>query len=182
MVDEKELRVIHYTLGPLKPWDWWTSWLLKPVDVWQVFFFCTPITTHSHFTFHIVVVIFFLHILFLYFTSHLTWSMAVSPLPNINPILCILLLPSWSWLRKLVVSMQERILFKHLWQSYDLMLAHLQNVRVRLQESLPGTGGGKNPRDELLVKFLFLLPLLLVAFFYYRLCLQVSSLETISSL
>jgi len=37
MVDEKELRVIHYTLGPLKPWDWWTSWLLKPVDVWQVF-------------------------------------------------------------------------------------------------------------------------------------------------
>ena len=36
MVDEKELRVIHYTLGPLKPWDWWTSWLLKPVDVWQV--------------------------------------------------------------------------------------------------------------------------------------------------
>lgn len=39
MVDEKELRVIHYTLGPLKPWDWWTSWLLKPVDVWQVLFF-----------------------------------------------------------------------------------------------------------------------------------------------
>ena len=36
MVDESELRVIHYTLGPLKPWDWWTSWLLKPVDVWQV--------------------------------------------------------------------------------------------------------------------------------------------------
>lgn len=36
MVDEKELRVIHYTLGPLKPWDWWTSWLVKPVDVWQV--------------------------------------------------------------------------------------------------------------------------------------------------
>ncbi|KAF3452376.1 hypothetical protein FNV43_RR02809 [Rhamnella rubrinervis] len=36
MVDESELRVIHCTLGPLKPWDWWTSWLLKPVDVWQV--------------------------------------------------------------------------------------------------------------------------------------------------
>ncbi|CAN4105888.1 unnamed protein product [Withania somnifera] len=85
MVDEKELRVIHYTLGPLKPWDWWTSWLLKPVDVWQ-------------------------------------------------------------------------------------------NVRVRLQESLPGTEGGKNPRDELLVKFLFLLPLLLMAFFYYRSCLQTRSL------
>lgn len=37
MVDESELHVIHYTLGPLKPWDWWTSWLLKPVDIWQVF-------------------------------------------------------------------------------------------------------------------------------------------------
>ncbi|KMZ76370.1 putative glucuronosyltransferase PGSIP6 [Zostera marina] len=35
MVDEKDLRIIHYTLGPLKPWDWWTAWLLKPVDVWQ---------------------------------------------------------------------------------------------------------------------------------------------------
>ncbi|GAB2211427.1 hypothetical protein Droror1_Dr00024740 [Drosera rotundifolia] len=35
MVDEKELRVIHYTLGPLKPWDWWTAWLVKPVDLWQ---------------------------------------------------------------------------------------------------------------------------------------------------
>ncbi|KZV22581.1 inositol phosphorylceramide glucuronosyltransferase 1 [Dorcoceras hygrometricum] len=35
MVDEEELCVIHYTLGPLKPWDWWTSWLVKPVDVWQ---------------------------------------------------------------------------------------------------------------------------------------------------
>ncbi|MBA0832914.1 hypothetical protein Goarm_017269 [Gossypium armourianum] len=63
MVDESELRVIHYTLGPLKPWDWWTSWLLKPVDVWQ-------------------------------------------------------------------------------------------NVRERLEETLPASGGGKNPNDELLVKFL----------------------------
>ncbi|KNA09481.1 hypothetical protein SOVF_153220 [Spinacia oleracea] len=35
MVDEKELRVIHYTLGPLKPWDWWTALLVKPVDLWQ---------------------------------------------------------------------------------------------------------------------------------------------------
>ncbi|KAG6546612.1 hypothetical protein Mapa_011801 [Marchantia paleacea] len=33
--DESELRVVHYTLGPLKPWDWWTHWLLKPVDLWQ---------------------------------------------------------------------------------------------------------------------------------------------------
>jgi hypothetical protein len=38
MVDEKELRVIHYTLGPLKPWDWWTAWLVKPVGIWQVKF------------------------------------------------------------------------------------------------------------------------------------------------
>ncbi|XVF30978.1 hypothetical protein REPUB_Repub16aG0105800 [Reevesia pubescens] len=81
MVDESELRVIHYTLGPLKPWDWWTSWLLKPVDVWQ-------------------------------------------------------------------------------------------NVREQLEESLPGTGGGKNPNDELLVKFLFLLPFCALLFCYYRSFLQ----------
>ncbi|TKY45833.1 Inositol phosphorylceramide glucuronosyltransferase 1 [Spatholobus suberectus] len=67
MVDENELRVIHYTLGPLKPWDWWTSWLLKPVDVWQ-------------------------------------------------------------------------------------------DVREQLEESLPGTRGGQNPKDSFLVKFLVLLP------------------------
>jgi hypothetical protein len=36
MVEEKELRIIHYTLGPLKPWDWYTAWLIKPVEVWQV--------------------------------------------------------------------------------------------------------------------------------------------------
>ncbi|KAF3452377.1 hypothetical protein FNV43_RR02810 [Rhamnella rubrinervis] len=77
MVDESELRVIHYTLGPLKPWDWWTSWLLKPVDVWQ-------------------------------------------------------------------------------------------NARVQLEETLPGTGGGKNPNDELLVKFLFLLPFCALIICYYR--------------
>lgn len=35
MVDENELRVVHYTLGPLKPWDWWTAWLLEPVHYWQ---------------------------------------------------------------------------------------------------------------------------------------------------
>ncbi|XWS58434.1 hypothetical protein CRYUN_Cryun08bG0033400 [Craigia yunnanensis] len=81
MVDESELRVIHYTLGPLKPWDWWTSWLLKPVDVWQ-------------------------------------------------------------------------------------------NVREQLEESLPGTGGGKNPNDELLVKVLFLLPFCALLFCYYRSFLQ----------
>ncbi|XP_024991185.1 inositol phosphorylceramide glucuronosyltransferase 1-like [Cynara cardunculus var. scolymus] len=85
MVDEKELRVIHYTLGPLKPWDWWTSWLLKPVDVWQ-------------------------------------------------------------------------------------------NVRDQLDETLPGTGGGGNPHDDFLVKFLFLLPVFTLLFCYYRSFLQTRSL------
>ncbi|KAG2696682.1 hypothetical protein I3760_07G070500 [Carya illinoinensis] len=81
MVNESELCVIHYTLGPLKPWDWWTSWLLKPVDVWQ-------------------------------------------------------------------------------------------NVREQLEESLPGTGGGRNPNDDLLVKFLFLLPPFALLFCYYQSFLQ----------
>ncbi|XP_044482389.1 inositol phosphorylceramide glucuronosyltransferase 1 isoform X1 [Mangifera indica] len=82
MVNETELRVIHYTLGPLKPWDWWTSWLLKPVDVWQ-------------------------------------------------------------------------------------------DIRVRLEETLPGTGGGRNPNDDVLVKVLFLLPLCALLFCYYRTILQI---------
>ncbi|GJX42369.1 inositol phosphorylceramide glucuronosyltransferase 1 [Tanacetum coccineum] len=85
MVDEKELRVIHYTLGPLKPWDWWTSWLLKPVDVWQ-------------------------------------------------------------------------------------------NIREQLDETLPGTGGGRNPHDDILVKFLFLLPVFTLLFCYYRSSLQTRSI------
>ncbi|PIA36439.1 hypothetical protein AQUCO_03400370v1 [Aquilegia coerulea] len=82
MVDEKELRVIHYTLGPLKPWDWWTSWLLQPVDIWQ-------------------------------------------------------------------------------------------SVRERLEDSLPGTGGGRIPSEERLVKFLFLLPLIILVLCYYRSFLQI---------
>lgn len=77
MVDERELRVIHYTLGPLKPWDWWTSWLLKPVDVWQ-------------------------------------------------------------------------------------------NVRETLEESLPGTAGGTNYREQLLVKVLFFIPLCFFFFIFFR--------------
>ncbi|KAM7251356.1 hypothetical protein ACFE04_023239 [Oxalis oulophora] len=77
MVDESELRVIHYTLGPLKPWDWWTAWLLKPVDVWQ-------------------------------------------------------------------------------------------NVREQLEDSLPGTAGGRNPTDDLLVKILYLLPVCALVFCCYR--------------
>ncbi|KAL0321952.1 UNVERIFIED_CONTAM: Inositol phosphorylceramide glucuronosyltransferase 1 [Sesamum calycinum] len=85
MVDEAELRVIHYTLGPLKPWDWWTHWLVKPVDVWQ-------------------------------------------------------------------------------------------NARIKLDETLPGTGGGQNPKDKLLITFLILLPLVFLMFCYYRSYLQTRSL------
>ncbi|XP_071732566.1 inositol phosphorylceramide glucuronosyltransferase 1 [Rutidosis leptorrhynchoides] len=85
MVDAKQLHVIHYTLGPLKPWDWWTAWLVKPVDVWQ-------------------------------------------------------------------------------------------NIRDQLEETLPGTRGGRNPRDEFLVKFLFLLPVITLLFCYYRSFLQTRSL------
>ncbi|CAN8260481.1 unnamed protein product [Cochlearia groenlandica] len=77
MVDDSKLHIIHYTLGPLKPWDWWTAWLVKPVDAW-----------HS--------------------------------------------------------------------------------IRVRLEETLPGTGGGKTPNDEFIVKFLFLLPLCGFLFCLYR--------------
>lgn len=84
MVDERELRVIHYTLGPLKPWDWWTAWLVKPVDVWQ-------------------------------------------------------------------------------------------NVREKLEESLPGTGGGRNPNDQLLVNILFALPICVLFFCYYRYRLQANN-------
>ncbi|GMH13217.1 hypothetical protein Nepgr_015058 [Nepenthes gracilis] len=89
MVDEKELRVIHYTLGPLKPWDWWTAWLVKPVDLWQ-------------------------------------------------------------------------------------------DIRQTLEESLPGTKGGRNPRDAFLVKLLFLLPFLMLLFCCYRYFLQ--ALELFCSL
>uniref|UniRef100_A0A7C9A5D2 Hexosyltransferase n=1 Tax=Opuntia streptacantha TaxID=393608 RepID=A0A7C9A5D2_OPUST len=81
MVDEKELRVIHYTLGPLKPWDWWTAWLVKPVDLWQ-------------------------------------------------------------------------------------------DIRQRVEESLPGTGGGRIPQDELLVKILFFLPVLGLLCIFRHFCLQ----------
>lgn len=50
----------------------------------------------------------------------------------------------------------------------------LQNVREQLEETLPGTGGGRNPNDHLLVKFLFLLPFCALLFCYHRSFLQVS--------
>ncbi|KAJ0079652.1 hypothetical protein Patl1_23111 [Pistacia atlantica] len=47
------------------------------------------------------------------------------------------------------------------------------NVRIRLEETLPGTGGGGNPNDDVLVKVLFLLPLCALLFCYYRSFLQI---------
>ncbi|RYQ91037.1 hypothetical protein Ahy_B09g096909 isoform B [Arachis hypogaea] len=93
MVDENELRVIHYTLGPIKPWDWWASWLVKPVDVWQK-------------------------------------------------------------------SMLKYLLF--------FLPLMVQNIREKLEESLPGTRGGQNPKDSLIVKFLFLFPICVVLFCCYH--------------
>ncbi|GFP93065.1 inositol phosphorylceramide glucuronosyltransferase 1 [Phtheirospermum japonicum] len=49
-------------------------------------------------------------------------------------------------------------------------------TRMKLKETLPGTGGGQNPNDELLVIFLTLLPLVFLLFCYYRSHLQTRSL------
>ncbi|KAG6750706.1 hypothetical protein POTOM_045215 [Populus tomentosa] len=110
MVDENELHVIHYTLGPLKPWDWWTSWLLKPVDVWQ----------------------------------EKAWVISLVDVGVLG------------------VGIQFAC-----GQAFAFVF-----LGEQLDESLPGTGGGKNPKDELLVKVLFLLPLCLVLLCYYRSFLQ----------
>ena len=53
----------------------------------------------------------------------------------------------------------------------------LQNARVELEETLPGTGGGQNPNEDLLVKFLILLPLVFFGFCYYRSSSQVSNFD-----
>ena len=29
------LRVLHFTLGPLKPWQWWAPWLVPAAAEWQ---------------------------------------------------------------------------------------------------------------------------------------------------
>mmetsp|Transcript_10626 Transcript_10626/g.65524 ORF Transcript_10626/g.65524 Transcript_10626/m.65524 type:complete len:309 (-) Transcript_10626:31-957(-) len=34
-----DTRIIHFALGPFKPWDWWTYWLLNPARRWDGFFF-----------------------------------------------------------------------------------------------------------------------------------------------
>jgi len=48
----------------------------------------------------------------------------------------------------------------------------LQDIRKKLEESLPGTGGGRNPHDQLVVKILFILPFCLLLFGYYQSCFQ----------
>ncbi|XP_020966816.1 inositol phosphorylceramide glucuronosyltransferase 1 isoform X3 [Arachis ipaensis] len=47
------------------------------------------------------------------------------------------------------------------------MLAN-KNIREKLEESLPGTRGGQNPKDSLIVKFLFLFPICVVLFCCYH--------------
>ena len=32
---EAALRVLHFTLGPVKPWHWWAPWLLPAAAAWQ---------------------------------------------------------------------------------------------------------------------------------------------------
>jgi hypothetical protein len=34
-VPRARLHVLHYTLGPLKPWHWWSSWLVAENLAWQ---------------------------------------------------------------------------------------------------------------------------------------------------
>lgn len=31
-----DLKVVHYTLGPFKPWDWWCGWLVVEQARWEV--------------------------------------------------------------------------------------------------------------------------------------------------
>jgi len=35
MIPDGELAVVHYTLGPLKPWSWWAAWLIRVSDEWR---------------------------------------------------------------------------------------------------------------------------------------------------
>lgn len=58
----------------------------------------------------------------------------------------------------------------------NLCSPSLQDIRQKLEESLPGTGGGRNPHDQLVVKILFILPFCLLLFGYYQSCFQVYNL------
>lgn len=36
MLPRSSLYVMHFTLGPFKPWLWWSSWLVREDPTWQV--------------------------------------------------------------------------------------------------------------------------------------------------
>lgn len=35
MIPEDKISVVHFTLGPIKPWQWWSSWVIKDVARWD---------------------------------------------------------------------------------------------------------------------------------------------------
>jgi len=36
MIPKERLKIVHYTLGPFKPWNWWTGWVISDLKAWQV--------------------------------------------------------------------------------------------------------------------------------------------------
>lgn len=47
MIPESQIKIIHYTLGPFKPWNWWTSWILQDLNAWQQFRYNLPPDVHD---------------------------------------------------------------------------------------------------------------------------------------
>ncbi|GMH36727.1 hypothetical protein BSKO_04600 [Bryopsis sp. KO-2023] len=37
MIPEEDIRVVHFTLGPIKPWHWWASWIIKDIMMWKIY-------------------------------------------------------------------------------------------------------------------------------------------------
>lgn len=35
VIPKEQIRIIHYSLGPVKPWQWWSSWVISNVNVWS---------------------------------------------------------------------------------------------------------------------------------------------------
>lgn len=35
MIPRNQLYVVHYTLGPFKPWIWWSLWLVRVDSLWH---------------------------------------------------------------------------------------------------------------------------------------------------
>jgi len=42
MISQDDIKIVHYTLGPFKPWNWWTSWVITDLDAWQKFRYDLP--------------------------------------------------------------------------------------------------------------------------------------------